>query len=89
MNPDFAVEIIRVMIVKATQLASPILVIAMGVGMSVSVAQTVTSINEQTLTFFPKTLGIASFLIAAAPWMIRSLIEFTRWIFEMIPQMTA
>ena len=86
MNPDFAVEIIRLMMMKAVSLASPILGIGMSVGLSVSVFQSVTSINEQTLSFVPKAMGIVSFLVLATPWVLRTMIEFTAGIIQLIPQ---
>lgn len=88
MNPDFAVELIRLMLMKATQLAAPILVTGMIIGLSVSVFQTVTSVSEQTLTFVPKTMGIATFILVAAPWILRTLIEYTTWVIQLAPQMT-
>ena len=88
MNPDFAVEIIRLMMFKASQIAVPILATGMIIGVSISIFQTVTSVQEQTLTFFPKTIGIPSFLVIACPWIVRSLIEYTQLIIQMAPQMT-
>ena len=88
MNPDFAVEIIRLMMFKASQIAVPILATGMIIGVSISIFQTVTSVQEQTLTLFPKTIGIASFLVIACPWIVRSLIEYTQLIIQMTPQMT-
>ena len=73
MNPDFAVELIRLMMLKASQIAVPILATGMIIGVSISIFQTVTSVQEQTLTFFPKTIGIASFLVIASPWIVRKL----------------
>lgn len=87
MNPDFAVEIIRLMIFKAVSLLGPILGIGMSVGLSVSVFQAVTSINEQTLSFVPKTMSIVTFLVIATPWILRTLMEFSRVIIQLIPQM--
>ncbi|MDA7618493.1 MAG: flagellar biosynthetic protein FliQ [Verrucomicrobiota bacterium] len=87
MNPDFAVELIRMMLLKATQLASPILFTGMLIGVSISVIQTVTSVNEQTLTFVPKTIGIAAFLLIASPWILRTLIEYTTWMIQLTPEM--
>ena len=89
MNPDFAVEIIRLMMFKAVSLAAPILGIGMSVGLSVSVFQAVTSINEQTLSFVPKTMSIVTFLVLATPWILRTLMEFSTVIIQLIPQMTA
>jgi flagellar biosynthetic protein FliQ len=53
----------------------------------VSVFQTVTSVSEQTLTFVPKTMGIATFILVAAPWILRTLIEYTTWVIQLAPQM--
>lgn len=86
MNPDFAVEIIRLMMMTALSLATPILGIGMSVGLSVSVFQSVTSINEQTLSFVPKAMGIVSFLVMATPWILRTMIEFSVGIIQLIPQ---
>ena len=86
MNPDFAVEIIRLMMTTALSLAAPILGIGMSVGLSVSVFQSVTSINEQTLSFVPKAMGIVSFLVMATPWILRTMIEFSVGIIQLIPQ---
>ena len=88
MNPDFAVELIRLMMLKASQIAVPILATGMIIGVSISIFQTVTSVQEQTLTFFPKTIGIASFLAIASPWIVRTLIEYTQLIIQLAPQMT-
>ena len=54
MNPDFAVELIRLMMFKASQIAVPILATGMIIGVSISIFQTVTSVQEQTLDLFPK-----------------------------------
>lgn len=88
MNPDFAVELIRLMMLKASQIAVPILATGTIIGVSISIFQTVTSVQEQTLTFFPKTIGISSFLVIASPWIVRTLIEYTQLIIQMAPQMT-
>ncbi|MGA1014902.1 MAG: flagellar biosynthetic protein FliQ [Limisphaerales bacterium] len=88
MNPDFAVELIRLMMLKASQITVPILATGMIIGVSVSVFQTVTSVQEQTLTFFPKTIGVATFLVIASPWIVRTLIEYTQLLIRMAPQMT-
>lgn len=86
MTPDFAVELMRAAIVKSAQIATPILMIGMTIGLSVSVVQAVTSVSEQTLSFVPKTLGILSFIVIATPWIFRNLIDFTRWMIQLMPQ---
>ena len=87
MNPEFAVELLKMVILQAVVLAAPFLGVAMIVGLIISLFQAVTSINEQTLSFVPKALCVLGLLILLAPWMIRQLIEFTTAIIEKMPQM--
>jgi flagellar biosynthetic protein FliQ len=53
----------------------------------VSVFQAVTSIQEQTLSFVPKALAVLSLIVVMLPWMVRTMIEFTRSVIEQMPQM--
>ena len=87
MNPEFAVELLKTVILQAVVLAAPFLGVAMIVGLIISLFQAVTSINEQTLSFVPKALCVLGMLLLLAPWMIRQLIEFTTAIIEKMPQM--
>lgn len=89
MNPEFAVEMVKLMMFQAVTLAAPILVTAMVVGLAVSLFQAVTTIHEQTLAFVPKALAIVAVLVILLPWMLRSIIEFTTAVFEKMPQMTS
>ena len=87
MNPEFAVELLKMVILQAVVLAAPFLGVAMIVGLIISLFQAVTSINEQTLSFVPKALCVLGLLLLLAPWMVRQLIEFTTAIIEKMPQM--
>ena len=87
MNPEFSVELIKNMMFQAVTLASPILMTVMVIGLSVSLFQAVTSIQEQTLTFVPKVIGVVALLVILLPWMLRTMIEFTRAVIERIPSM--
>lgn len=87
MNPEFAVELLKTMILQAITLAAPFLGLAMIVGLIISLFQAVTSINEHTLSFVPKALCVLGLLLVLAPWMIRQLVEFTTAIIEKIPEM--
>jgi flagellar biosynthesis protein FliQ len=87
MNPEFAVELLKTVILQAVLLAAPFLGVAMIVGLLISLFQAVTSINEQTLSFVPKALCVLGLLLLLAPWMVRQMIEFTTAIIERIPQM--
>jgi flagellar biosynthetic protein FliQ len=88
MNPEFAVELVKTLMMQAVMLAAPILITAMVVGLAISLFQAVTSIQEQTLAFVPKALGITAILILLLPWMLRTSIEFTTAVVEKIPEMT-
>ena len=87
MTPEFATELVKLTMLQAVALASPILLTAMIIGLGISLFQAVTSISEQTLSFVPKALGIVGLLIVVMPWMLRRMIEFTTMVVEKIPQM--
>jgi flagellar biosynthetic protein FliQ len=68
-------------------IAAPFLIVAMVIGLLVSLFQAVTTIHEQTLTFVPKAAAVVGALVLLMPWLIRTLVEFTTSIIEKIPQM--
>ncbi|PKL25540.1 MAG: flagellar biosynthetic protein FliQ [Spirochaetae bacterium HGW-Spirochaetae-3] len=68
-------------------LAAPILLTALVVGLIVSIFQATTSIQEQTLTFVPKIASIMLVLALLGGWMFTHLSEYTRRLFELIPEM--
>ena len=65
-------------------IAAPILLSAIVVGLTISIIQSVTQIQEQTLTFVPKIFAALLVLIVSAPWMIDIFTETTRELFEYI-----
>jgi len=87
MNPEYAAELLKALMLQAVAVATPILVTAMVIGLGVSLFQSVTSIQEPTLAFVPKALGILSLLILLMPWILRSMIEFATAMIEKMPQM--
>lgn len=87
MTPEFAVELLKTMMLQGAALAAPLLLSVMVIGLGISLFQAVTSISEQTLTFVPKALGIVALLVVLLPWMLRSMIEFTHAVIEKMPQM--
>lgn len=89
MTIESVIEILRSAVFITLTLMSPILVTAIAVGLLVSVLQTVTSIQEQTLTFVPKMVAVAIVLIVGSHWMIRTLVDYSIWIFQKIPTMAA
>ena len=66
-------------------LSFPALFVSMIIGLMISIFQATTQINEMTLSFVPKLIGIAVVIILTAPWAMNTLIDFTTRIFKMIP----
>ena len=87
MTPEYAVELLKNLLFQGVTLAAPILLTAMVIGLGISLFQAVTTIQEQTLSFVPKALGIVALLVILMPWMLRTLMEFTIGTIEKIPQM--
>jgi flagellar biosynthetic protein FliQ len=87
MTPEFAVELVKNLMFQAITLAGPILLVAMLIGLAVSLFQAVTSIHEQTLAFVPKALGIVGVTILLLPWLLRTIIEFASAVLQRIPEM--
>ncbi len=67
--------------------SAPILGAGMIVGLVVSIFQTTTSIQEQTLTFVPKIIAIFATIILFASWMIRMLVSYTTHVFSLIEKL--
>lgn len=67
-------------------LSAPVLITALVVGLIISILQATTSIQEQTLTFVPKITAIMLVLVLLLGWMFGSLGEYTRTLFELIPE---
>ena len=87
MNAAFAADLLKTLMTNAVALAAPILITAMVIGLAVSLFQSVTSIQEQTLTFVPKALAIVALLILLMPWMLRTLVEFAAGMIGKMPEM--
>ncbi len=86
MNPDYTVDLLRGLLSQAVVVAAPFLLTALFVGLSVSLFQTITSIQEQTLTFVPKALAVVALLFVVLPWLIRTLMDFTIGMISQIPK---
>lgn len=67
--------------VTAIMVAAPVLLVSIIVGLTISIFQATTHIQEQTLTFVPKILAIAGVLILFGPWMTAVLTDFMRNLF--------
>jgi flagellar biosynthetic protein FliQ len=87
MNIEQSVEILRQLVMTSLMVISPILLVSMIVGLAVSLLQSVTSIQEQTLSFVPKLVGIALVVVTTAPWILRTLMQFTVTYISRLPEM--
>ena len=87
MNPEVATDIFKTTIVFAIYVVAPFLICMLVVGLLTSLFQSVTSIQEPTLTFTPKLLTFAGLSVLLAPWMLRVLGEFTMTVFARIATM--
>lgn len=72
-------------LIIAAKLSAPVLITALVVGFSVSLVQSVTQIQEVTLSFVPKAIAAAVALLVCGHWMISELVTFTHQLFERIP----
>ncbi len=87
MSPDLVIEVGRSALSMMILISSPLLLTALLAGLIVSLFQAATQINEQTLSFIPKLLAMAIMLIYAGPWILSSMLDFTReLITEVIPR---
>jgi flagellar biosynthetic protein FliQ len=75
------------MMLTTAEVAAPILVVSLAVGLLISLFQSVTQIQEVTLTFVPKLMAVALVILFAGHWMLDTLVTYTEQLFQMIPQL--
>ena len=76
MTIEMAVDLVRSLFLEVLMLVSPLLLTSVAVGVSISIVQTVTSIQDQTLTFVPKIFAVGMTILVTAPWMVNMISEF-------------
>ncbi len=85
---DQAVINIAVMtMIVSAKVAGPVLIMSLAVGLGISIIQSITQIQEVTLTFVPKLAGVALVIIISGNWMLQQLTGFTRELFDMLPSL--
>ena len=85
MTPEYAIKLGQDTLMLVLVVAGPTLLVALVVGLMVSIFQAVTQIHEMTLTFIPKILAVGAVLSLLLPWTIRRMIEFTTALIRSIP----
>jgi flagellar biosynthetic protein FliQ len=81
------IHIATITMIVSAKVAGPILLISLALGLGISLLQSVTQIQEVTLTFVPKLAGVALVIVLAGNWMLNTLVEFTRQLFDLIPSL--
>ncbi len=87
MTPESVMTIGRQAIEVTLMVSAPMLLVALVVGLIVSIFQAATQINEMTLSFIPKLIGVFVAMIVAGPWMLSVMLDFMRQMFSGIPGM--
>ena len=87
MTPTTVIELARGAIETLLLISLPLFLVALVVGLLVSIFQAATQINEATLSFVPKLLAVFVTLIAAGPWMLTTLTDYIRRLYESIPNL--
>ncbi|NLJ91076.1 MAG: flagellar biosynthesis protein FliQ [Clostridiales bacterium] len=82
MNEQIVVDIARQALWTIIKVSAPILIVSMVIGLIISILQTVTSIQEQTLTFVPKLIGIFLIIMISGSWIMSEIKDFTVELFS-------
>jgi flagellar biosynthetic protein FliQ len=84
---DIVITLLQKMFILTLQMSVPVLLVGVIIGLMVSIFQTVTQIQESTLTFVPKIVGCVILLIFLLPWMISVFITTVNEFMSTIPQL--
>jgi len=87
MTPESVMTLGRQALELTIMVSAPVLITALVIGLVVSIFQAATQINEQTLSFIPKLVGMFVVLIIAGPWMMGMMVDFIQRLFSNIPWM--
>lgn len=87
LDVDLVLELIYRTTLLAIQISAPMLLTALAIGLTISVFQSVTQIQEMTLSFIPKILLTAVVMLITMPWMLELLMDFTKDLFKLIGQL--
>ena len=87
MSPETVMSVAQRALEITLLLSAPLLLTALLVGLLVGIFQAATQINETTLSFIPKLLGMAAVTVIAGPWMLKVLVSYTRELIMSIPSL--
>lgn len=86
MSNEFVLNLAEKGIYTILLVAGPLLILALAVGLLVSIFQATTQIQEQTLAFIPKIVAVLVGIVFFAPWMLSKMVEFTSEVFQNLNQ---
>jgi flagellar biosynthetic protein FliQ len=87
MTPESVMTLGRHAMEITLMIAAPMLLVALIIGLIVSIFQAATQINEATLSFIPKLVGIFVAIVVAGPWMLSVMLDYMRQVFTGIPNL--
>lgn len=87
MTPESVIAMGRTAMEVTLMVSAPLLLVALVIGLVVSIFQAATQINEQTLSFLPRLLVMLVTLIVAGPWLVQKFMEYITSLYTNIPQL--
>ena len=87
MTDAAVVQIALQALMVSAKLAAPILIVSLAIGLGISILQSVTQIQEVTITFVPKLVGVGVVILVSGHWMLREIISFTQALFTELPSL--
>ena len=87
MDQDTVVSLATQAMTLSVEVAGPILLLGRAIGLIVSIFQAVTSIQEQSLSFIPKIIGLGVLLVVLGPWMLGQIVNYADNLYTSIPQL--
>jgi flagellar biosynthetic protein FliQ len=88
-NQDTVVSLATSAMTLAIEIAGPLLLVGLVIGLVVSIFQAVTQIQEQSLSFIPKIVGLAALIVILGPWMLGQLVSYAQNLYMSIPQLVS
>ena len=87
MSDTVVIHIGLMAMLAAAKISAPILITALGIGLAVGLLQSATQIQEVTLTFVPKFIGVGLVILIGGSWMLNEMVSFTQSMYRMVPEL--
>ena len=87
MGQDTVISLATQAMTLGVEVAGPLMLVGLVIGLIVSVFQAVTSIQEQSLSFIPKIIGAAAVIVILGPWMLGQIVQYAQNLYLSIPQL--